>query len=292
MSITSSWPLPTNGVRFITPQPVASTLARHPIAGQLYPNSLGYYPEAQGHLMERTTQDDYILIYCIAGKGEIQIADTPARPIHPGDVVLLPPRLARHRYIADPDKPWTIYWFHYTGHLAAHLTEQLGQYYDLPSFHYGVDGTLVEDFKRLLRIRDTGYQFRALLNTCALLQQILTQLLIPNTTRHPGDQGQLNALQHFMKQNLNAPLTLDDFAAFTGLSKYHLTREYKRLTGYPPLQHFQHLKMEHACLLLDQSSQPIKDIAGEIGFQDPYYFSRQFKKIIGLSPKAYRKLSI
>lgn len=46
--------------------------------------------------------------------------------------------------------------------------------------------------------------------------------------------------------------------------------------------------MQHACILLDTSEQSIKRIAANLGYEGPYYFSRLFKKQIGLSPLRYR----
>jgi AraC-like DNA-binding protein len=48
------------------------------------------------------------------------------------------------------------------------------------------------------------------------------------------------------------------------------------------------MKMQKACQLLDFSDRSIKDIAFSMGFEDPYYFSKRFRKIIGVSPRKYR----
>lgn len=288
MSQTSAWPLPVNGTRFITPQSLLKNLIAHPIASQLYPNSLGYYPNALDHNMDRIEHDDYLLMYCVAGCGHIQFDRGQQQTIHAGDVILMPPSLASHSYSADPKNPWSIYWCHYTGTQAAQITQQL--HAELPVFHYGVSSLLSQDFERLLSIQDTGYQFRGMLHTCSLLQQILTQLLIPSAAQERASGIDIEAIQQFMRDNSRENLKLDQLVALASASKYHFIREYKRMTGYAPLQHFQHLKMEQACALLDHDSLSISQTANAMGYQDPYYFSRQFKKIIGLSPKNYRQL--
>jgi len=48
------------------------------------------------------------------------------------------------------------------------------------------------------------------------------------------------------------------------------------------------MKIQHACSQLDNSDIAIKDIASGLGYSDPYYFSRLFKKLVGISPKQYR----
>ena len=49
------------------------------------------------------------------------------------------------------------------------------------------------------------------------------------------------------------------------------------------------MKMQRACELLDSTDKAIKVIAGEVGYQDAFYFSRIFKRIIGVSPQKYRE---
>jgi len=48
------------------------------------------------------------------------------------------------------------------------------------------------------------------------------------------------------------------------------------------------MKMEHACHLLDSGDLSVKAVAGALGYDDPLYFSRQFSRTIGMSPRAYR----
>ena len=93
-----------------------------------------------------------------------------------------------------------------------------------------------------------------------------------------------------MQSHLSGELHLEELARTANLSKYHFSKRYKELTGYSPIQHFIHLKMERACYLLDISSQPISQIANSLGYDDAHYFSRLFKKVTGLSPREYRKL--
>jgi AraC-like DNA-binding protein len=70
-----------------------------------------------------------------------------------------------------------------------------------------------------------------------------------------------------------------------------ISKKYKALTGYSPIQHFIHMKMERACYLLDSGQQPVGEVAERLGYQDAQYFSRLFKKVVGLSPSDYRQLT-
>ena len=65
---------------------------------------------------------------------------------------------------------------------------------------------------------------------------------------------------------------------------------FKQKTGYAPIDYFMQMKIQQACQQLDFSDRSIKDIAMTMGFEDPYYFSKRFKQVIGLPPQRYRLL--
>jgi AraC-like DNA-binding protein len=67
-----------------------------------------------------------------------------------------------------------------------------------------------------------------------------------------------------------------------------LTNLFKHATGLAPIEYFLRTKIYAASQDLYFSKLPVQDIAGAYGIEDPYYFSRLFKKIMGLSPKNYR----
>jgi len=77
-------------------------------------------------------------------------------------------------------------------------------------------------------------------------------------------------------------------ARHAGLSVAHFSQLFKRQTGYSPVDYFIHAKIQHACFLLDTTPLSVSDIGLRLGYKDPYYFSRIFRKVMGVSPRAYR----
>ncbi|HJZ38948.1 MAG TPA: AraC family transcriptional regulator [Bacteroidales bacterium] len=92
----------------------------------------------------------------------------------------------------------------------------------------------------------------------------------------------------FMEQNLNRKITLHDIADEAGYSSSYFTTLFRRKTGYSPLSYFVHLRISKACEYLDYSKLKIKEISFMLGYSDPYYFSKDFQKKMGLSPRHYR----
>ena len=98
----------------------------------------------------------------------------------------------------------------------------------------------------------------------------------------------INALQ-YIKENFTANLSIDDISEQTGLSKSHLSRKFKKFIGYPPLSYLNKYRIEQASYLLKHTSKTVKEISEEVGFVDPNYFCKAFRKITGTSPNSLRK---
>jgi AraC-like DNA-binding protein len=93
-----------------------------------------------------------------------------------------------------------------------------------------------------------------------------------------------------MHKNLSEILHIEDLADEAHLSRSHFAAIFKRRTGFSVLDFFIRLKMQRACFLLDTTDMPIKAIAADLGFEDPLYFSRSFRRIHDLSPLQYRAI--
>lgn len=92
----------------------------------------------------------------------------------------------------------------------------------------------------------------------------------------------------FIEDHYLEPLSREEIAARSNMSVRHLNRIFKAYYQTTPFAYLQRLRLEHACRLLRTTNQPISEIADKSGFNDSNYFTRQFTKTLGLSPKAYR----
>jgi transcriptional regulator GlxA family with amidase domain len=92
----------------------------------------------------------------------------------------------------------------------------------------------------------------------------------------------------FMEENLDREVDLAGFGEMLGTSASHLNAVFKAYTAMTPHQYFLSIKLRKAKDLLESGTLPIKEVAWRLGFHDPYYFSRLFRKKTGIAPSRWR----
>jgi len=287
MSTPSRWPLTNDAIRFLTPKTLLDRLQDDPLAQGLMVTAMGYYPCAFKHAMKRQNHPDHILIFCTEGRGLLNI-DNKTIKISSGDFIYLPSG-STHSYSADKQDPWTIYWLHFDGSLA----HQFYQYLKLPDYHIniGVQPRVIRVFDGVAALRHSSHNVSEFIQGGHQIQALLSYVALLAQQRQPySDKGlDWESTRALMQQHIHGQLKLETLAATAQLSKFHFMKKFKALTGESPIQYFINMKMQRACYLLDSSSRTIRQVASELGYEDAYYFSRLFKKTIGLSPDHYRQ---
>jgi transcriptional regulator GlxA family with amidase domain len=92
----------------------------------------------------------------------------------------------------------------------------------------------------------------------------------------------------YMRNHLNQPLKISDLSALVGLSESSIFVLFRRAMSDTPLNWFIRARMQRAAELLETTSLPVKGVAAQIGYHDPFYFSRMFKSVHGVAPMLFR----
>ena len=108
-----------------------------------------------------------------------------------------------------------------------------------------------------------------------------------HTTTH-GDEG-IVQLQAWLQSRLHEPVTSQQMQELTGLSQRTLNRRFRAATDMSPMGYLQKLRLNLATELLRDSNLSVTEIALQAGYNDPDYFSRQFKQEHQLSPSDFRR---
>jgi AraC-like DNA-binding protein len=125
-----------------------------------------------------------------------------------------------------------------------------------------------------------------------LAQQLLGEFIRSQQRREgtdPGSAPELERMKQFVLDRLHHPLSLRDLVEFSRLSPSTVGRLFRERLRMTPVAWILRLKMERARMLFRTRRLSVNEVGEQVGFSDPYYFSKCFKKATGLSPRDYRK---
>jgi AraC family transcriptional regulator of arabinose operon len=251
----------------------------------LFLTDVGFYPDAAGHYRARPAGSSAaILLYVRKGRGIVQIPERTVR-LSADEALVIPPGTP-HIYFADREEPWSLFWVHAGGAaLSGYLKSSGKRKLTGPGAAQRMEMYFEMIFQTLQEGLTDG-NFRYL---DRLLQTVFAEVFWrEEADRTAGSNPVVSQIIRYFYRNLGRMLTLADLSEETGLSVSRISALFRKYTGSAPLVFFTRLKMERACYLLRTSTMNVGEVAQELGFADPYYFSRVFTRVVGQSPRAYR----
>ncbi|MEO6004830.1 MAG: AraC family transcriptional regulator [Opitutus sp.] len=277
----------------VLPIPLRNKVARHPLLRGLLVTDAGYFPSADGHRVERPQGSaTHLVIACLHGSGWVRGADRVLR-VTAGDLIWISADAA-HAYGADPEHPWTIVWAHFLGDDVPHWQQELGWSIknSVAQFPAGIDGATQLGLDKVYARLELGYSVAQLLGASTALRAVFCAALSLKNGSGAVRTASVRtaAVRDEITTNPARPYRLEELATSAGLSVPHFCLLFRRQTGYAPIDFLIRERIRRACRLLDTTPATVAAIASHVGFEDPYYFSRRFHRIMGLSPRAYRKV--
>ncbi len=269
----------------------ADFLTRDPVTKQIYITDIGYYPKAKFHYVDRPGGiSQHIIIYNVEGSGWIETSKKKVE-VGPSQFIVIPAGTP-HKYAANENDPWTIYWFHFKGELAAYIVGLIRQ----NSKNYKPDLSYNENriklFEEMYSNLEKGYGSDNLRYVNMIFYHFLSSLLYEdkfNSTEKKKENDVIAGTIELMQKKIHSLVSLQELADFASLSVSHFSAIFRERTGYSPIEYFNHLKIQKACQYLLFTGMTVKEAAFNLGIEDQYYFSRMFSKLMGLSPVEYRK---
>ncbi len=277
----------------VLPPFVVEELRKETLSKELFITDIGYYPQAKFHFRERTVKEarQYILIYCVEGEGWF-LLDNQKHVVRQFQFFILPKGYA-HSYGSNADNPWTIYWLHFDGEHARFFAQGFDKPTDIsPSINSRIEER-IELFDEIFSTLSKGYSKNNLIYATTSLFHFLGSMKFlgeyrENSKTPEKNQKIIDVVVHYMKENIERKLTLLEIADQAGFSSSRFSLLFQKETGYPPLKYFNQLKIQKACHYLDFTDMKINQISPKLGFEDAFYFTRMFTKIMGVSPTDYR----
>ena len=234
---------------------------------------------------------DYQLLYVVSGKTYFYFGDEE-RIVTAGHMVLFQPRQEQHYEYFGTDKT-EVYWVHFTGSNVKNILRQYEIPLDAPVFYSGVSAIYAYLFKEMineLQTCRTGYE--------ELLTMYLRQILIlvqrtrqehrPSISTHI--QEEMEYARRYFNEHYNEQISIEDYAESRNMSVSWFQRNFKQIVNHSPMQYILTIRMNNATSLLESTDYSMAEISTIVGYDNPLYFSRLFKKQKGVSPSEYRKL--
>ena len=106
----------------------------------------------------------------------------------------------------------------------------------------------------------------------------------------PYDEQFMQKVMEFIEEQMdNAELTIDEFAEHLMLSRTIFYRKLKSIIGLTPVDFIREVRIKRAAQLIDSGEYNFSQVAYMTGFNDPKYFSKCFKKVVGITPSEYKE---
>jgi AraC family transcriptional regulator of arabinose operon len=252
----------------------------------------GHFHEAPGYqtLRERGT-DDWLLILTLDGVGRFGYDDGNLYT-RSGEIALIRPG-TRHDYATAPEgERWELLWVHFHPRPAWH--EWLGWPEIAPGLmhlvpHEPIRERITTRLFEMHRLATGALKRRDVFAMNALEEALLwCETQSPRAEQSPMDE-RVRGCVEYLCQNLAERVTLEGLAAHCNLSVSRLAHLFRAQVGLTPQQFQEQQRLLRARQLLELSGHSIGQIAAEVGFDNPFYFTLRFKRLTGLSPRDYRK---
>ncbi|MDI4647782.1 AraC family transcriptional regulator [Cohnella hashimotonis] len=253
---------------------------------------------AIAHMTDRTANPDWkltevsypnldVLAFCRSGEAIYDIGGIRHR-IQAGDLLLLPKGLVRSAY-ANPESPWS---FCSVSFELRFLNNDTSRLFD--SFETVIRSPRLYRmpalFAELLQVwtgKRSGYTVK-----CKSVIMDILYALIKERDRANYGTAHYSAIERtadLLMENYKQHYSIEELAAHAGLSPSHYRLLFKKITGMTAVQYQNHVRISIAKDLIASGECNVTEAALAVGYQDIYYFSRLFKKLVRESPSRYAK---
>lgn len=233
---------------------------------------------------------DWQILYIASGKAHFYF-NGAEHIVTAGNMVIYRPKEEQRYYYYGTDHT-EVYWVHFTGSNVKNIIRSYGISDDMHIIH---TGTSLE-YKRLftqmiqeLKLCKEDYEELLLCYFTHLLIMIHRLMNIKPKSKTHALIEEMNAAVRYFHENYNKPICIEDYAEQHHMSVSWFIRNFKEYTEMTPTQYLLSLRISNAQTLLETTNYNVTEISDIVGYDNPLYFSRIFKKQSGLSPSEFRK---
>jgi AraC-like DNA-binding protein len=266
-----------------------STLGHHVHPqGEVYPQ--GSHPESYFFNWNNGRYlPEYQLLYITKGKGTFEATGLPPIEIAAGTIMLVYPDIW-HRYKPNEDTGWEEYWVGFSGAYAKYLLEQACFNAQSPIIQVGLNAEIEMMFEKLLDVMESEEEAKRKLTSFILIQLlgiVYTSVLLSNKTLSKKEKI-VDDVKKAINLRWQESLDFEKLAEEQNTSYSWLRKVFKEVAGTSLNQYHLMIQLRKAEQMIVESDQTLSEIAAACGFESIFYFSRIFKKKMGVNPSELR----
>lgn len=255
----------------------------------LYVQEAGNLISLSPHLSSRKNLDSYLFFIVTDGMGYVTY-EGKTWDVTPGTCVWLDCSKP-YSHISSPDLPWSLMWVHFYGVQATDFYKDfLSKGYPFlfrPANTFSFKNTLTQLYREQTR-KDSLTE----INTHKYLTDLITLIFTENSmslSRKKTIPDKFLLIKKYLEEHFAQKVYLDNLSEQFFISKFHLSREYRKYFGISIQEELNQLRIAHAKSLLRFSEHSLEEIATQCGFQNSGYFIKVFQKNEHITPAQYRK---
>lgn len=256
----------------------------------LYVQETGSLQSIEPHISRRDNLASLLFFIVMKGSGTLTYRGKK-QTINTGDCIFIN-CLEEYSHESSQNDPWELSWVHFYGKEAAeiyrHYQEQGGHYL----FHPSDASPLIHALKNLFDEQDTKGTFFEL-KCHKNLTDIVTACYLESASiqeeKSDSTYGKILSIRSYLDEHFADDIDLDMLSRRFFISKFHLSREFKKITGITLGNYLNGRRINEAKRLLRFTQEPIGAIAAACGIPDVNYFTKVFSKYEAMTPSAYRK---
>ena len=239
--------------------------------------------------IDRSDFPFYSIEFVARGKGTVILKDTEYS-LFAGRVFSYGPGMT-HLIASEADDPLVKYFVDFIGPDAPKMLRKFG-----PALGCVVQvaspEVILQIFEDLIKNGQNDSPYTLLLCK-AILEQLILKIAETSILEHPRTKASFYTYQNsreVIEKNFLTLQSLDQIADECNIDSAYLCRLFKRFGNRSPYQYLMRMKMNLAAQKLQSTNSSVKEIAFELGFNDPFHFSRVFKRIFGMPPSKFKNL--
>jgi AraC-like DNA-binding protein len=237
--------------------------------------------------------DYYLLHHVISGKGTFRTGEFEAQLTAGNSFLIHPGRL--FHYVSDEREPWLYRWVAFAGTQSDSLITEAGLGPEHPVIHSGtnrIPGDCCKSIYEAFRSRGSSASLMASGHLHLLLASLHEATAEGTTTPLRPDSHSEELVRQvvgYLSTQYAEPVTIENMAETLGYNRAYLSRLFKQHISLSPITFLTKLRVDHGRRLLRERPElTVEQIASSVGFQDPLYFSKQFRRWYDQSPTEYR----